>query len=197
MVQTLVRLGAYTSLDLTISQALARRSPDFPGVVTCTPQDSLANLFQLIRKRRLHRLVVVEPEGPNKGRLVGFISLNDVLRYVIDEEVPVAPGGSGDSSLSESASSCANGGGQATEATSGDVPRVVINDGEAEEEQQKEQQQVAKENAAVGEETTTPPSPPPMALPSLQSMVAGATAMTGVTTATAQGETSAGQNEEG
>lgn len=85
--QTLVRLGAYTSLDLTIAQALARRSPDFPGVVTCTPQDSLANLFQLIRKRRLHRLVVVagnnDPEGKKKGTLVGIISLSDVMRYII------------------------------------------------------------------------------------------------------------------
>lgn len=86
-IQTLVRLGAYTSLDLTIAQALARRSPDFPGVVTCTPQDSLANLFQLIRKRRLHRLVVVagedDPEGKKKGTLVGIISLSDVMRYII------------------------------------------------------------------------------------------------------------------
>lgn len=76
-----------------------RRSSDFPGVVTCTPQDSLANLFQLIRKRRLHRLVVVAGEegyeGRKKGSLVGIISLSDVMGYVISED-GVGKAGAGD-----------------------------------------------------------------------------------------------------
>ena len=55
-----MRLGAYQSLDLTISEALNQRSPDFPGVVICTASDSLGTLMQLIKKRRVHRLVVVE-----------------------------------------------------------------------------------------------------------------------------------------
>lgn len=62
ILQTLVRLGAYQSLDLTISEALNQRSPDFPGVVICTASDSLGTLLQLIKKRRVHRLVVVEGE---------------------------------------------------------------------------------------------------------------------------------------
>jgi CBS domain-containing protein len=87
---TLVRLGAYQSLDLTISEALNQRSPDFPGVVVCTASDSLGTLLQLIKKRRVHRLVVVEGEeeekkGGKKGRLLGIITLSDVLRYVIGE----------------------------------------------------------------------------------------------------------------
>ena len=61
-VQTLVRLGAYQSLDLTIAAALNERSPDFPGVVICNASDSLGTLLQLIKKRRVHRLVVVEGE---------------------------------------------------------------------------------------------------------------------------------------
>ncbi|KAF8912718.1 hypothetical protein CPB84DRAFT_1721478 [Gymnopilus junonius] len=77
---TLVRLGAYQSLDLKISEALNQRSPDFPGVVICTASDSLGTLLQLIKKRRVHRLVVVEGD---KGRLLGIITLSDVLRYVI------------------------------------------------------------------------------------------------------------------
>ncbi|KAG9016618.1 AMP-activated serine/threonine-protein kinase regulatory subunit [Tulasnella sp. 427] len=124
---TLVRLGAYQSLDLTISSALSQRSPDFPGVITCTGNDSLASLLLLIKQRRVHRLVVVEgdermsrtatpghdrsesverspPIGgmsasaptstatnpgntigqkPLKGRLVGIITLSDVLRYLV------------------------------------------------------------------------------------------------------------------
>ncbi|KAI0932275.1 hypothetical protein AcW1_000559 [Taiwanofungus camphoratus] len=59
---TLVRLGVYQSLDLTISEALNQRSPDFPGVVVCTASDSLGTLMQLIKRRRVHRLVVVEGE---------------------------------------------------------------------------------------------------------------------------------------
>ncbi|KAJ8502858.1 hypothetical protein ONZ45_g11379 [Pleurotus djamor] len=85
---TLVRLGAYQSLDLTISEALAKRSSDFPGVIVCTASDSLGTLLQLIKKRRVHRLVVVEGDeeekrGGKKGRLLGIITLSDVLRYVI------------------------------------------------------------------------------------------------------------------
>lgn len=85
---TLVRLGAYQSLDLTISEALAKRSPDFPGVIICTASDSLGTLLELIKKRRVHRLVVVEGDeeekrGGKKGRLLGIITLSDVLRYVI------------------------------------------------------------------------------------------------------------------
>ncbi|KAH9082065.1 hypothetical protein EDB83DRAFT_2336307, partial [Lactarius deliciosus] len=87
---TLVHLGAYQALDLTIAEALNQRSPDFPGVVICTATDSIGTLLQLIKKRRVHRLVVVEGEeeerkGGKKGRLLGIISLSDVLRYVIGE----------------------------------------------------------------------------------------------------------------
>ena len=62
LVQTLVRLGAYQALDLTIAEALNQRSPDFPGVVICTASDSIGTLLQLIKKKRVHRLVVVEGE---------------------------------------------------------------------------------------------------------------------------------------
>lgn len=98
---TLVRLGVYQSLDLKIAEALNQRSPDFPGVVICTASDSLGTLLQLIKRRRVHRLVVVEGEeeerrGGKKGRLLGIITLSDVLRYVIGETAitgdGIAPG---------------------------------------------------------------------------------------------------------
>lgn len=81
-----------------------QRLPDFPGVVICTAGDSLGTLLQLIKKRRVHRLVVVEGDvsiatssyvdphtsfqeeerkGGKKGRLLGIITLSDVLRYLI------------------------------------------------------------------------------------------------------------------
>jgi len=105
--KTLVRLGAYQSLDLKISEALNQRSPDFPGVVVCSSSDSLGTFLQLLKLRRVHRLVVVEGEvsnaslqlvdsfliraylqdeerrGGKKGRLMGIITLSDILRYII------------------------------------------------------------------------------------------------------------------
>ncbi|CAE6470572.1 unnamed protein product [Rhizoctonia solani] len=84
---TLVRLGEYKSLDLTIAAALAHRAPDFPGVITCTPSDSLASLLALVRQRRVHRLVVVEGEDGRRGRLAGIITLSDVLKYVVGEDM--------------------------------------------------------------------------------------------------------------
>jgi 5'-AMP-activated protein kinase regulatory gamma subunit len=58
----LVRSGAYQSLDLTIRQALSRRSKEFPGVMTCGPDDTLATIFTLLRTQRVHRLLILEPE---------------------------------------------------------------------------------------------------------------------------------------
>ncbi|KAH7104611.1 CBS-domain-containing protein [Auriculariales sp. MPI-PUGE-AT-0066] len=126
---TLVSDGAYQNLDLTIASALNKRSPDFPGVIVCTENDSLATLLALLRQRRVHRLVVVEgdpnsagsslgtspsaslqmsqgiaakepsgsgglsPDGPDAnrkipGRLLGIITLSDVLRHIVAEADP-------------------------------------------------------------------------------------------------------------
>lgn len=90
----MLKLGTYQALDLTIAQALARRPTDFEGILTCGPDNSLASVFALIRMRRMHRLVVVddgkakEGESPEdararKGKLLGLISLSDILRHVI------------------------------------------------------------------------------------------------------------------
>ena len=87
-----MRSGAYTSLDYKIQSALSQRSLDFPGVITCTQYDSLGKLLALLRQRRVHRLVVVEGgTGPTQGKLVGIITLSDVLRYVIGEPVIGSP----------------------------------------------------------------------------------------------------------
>ncbi|WWC70104.1 uncharacterized protein I206_104051 [Kwoniella pini CBS 10737] len=93
---TLVRNGAYTSLDLTISQALKQRAVDFPGVVTCSPKDSLSAIFSLIKIRRVHRLVVVQGrDDPHPGRLVGIISLSDIMRALIGSDIPLGGAGVG------------------------------------------------------------------------------------------------------
>ncbi len=84
-----MRNGAYQSLDLNIAQALKQRSVDFPGVVTCSPKDSLSAVFSLIKIRRVHRLVVVAgQDDPQPGRLVGVISLSDIMRALIVSREP-------------------------------------------------------------------------------------------------------------
>ncbi|KAG0657971.1 AMP-activated serine/threonine-protein kinase regulatory subunit [Rhodotorula mucilaginosa] len=91
----LVRQNAYQVLDQTIEDALNQRSPDFTGVMTCTPADSLASILAYVRDRRCHRFVIVEPEdvpardgmpARKKGSLVGLLSLSDVLRFIVGHE---------------------------------------------------------------------------------------------------------------
>ena len=107
----LVRPQAYNQLDLTVADALRRRAPDHPGIVTCSPDDSLAAILAYVRERRVHRFVIVEPETPPAavaatamttppstnsnttsprppagavpGRLVGLLCLSDVLRHLV------------------------------------------------------------------------------------------------------------------
>ena len=154
---------------------LARRSTDFPGVVTCTPEDSLANLFQLIRKRRLHRLVVVDAtDDPTanpprkKGRLVGIISLSDVLRYVISEgEHEVEKDAPMDvKEHREEAVARAE-----EKATQGDVPAVTVTGPEHDTQRTAFHTPTASSpdvpTTAVMDSTTTPPFPPPAVLPDL------------------------------
>jgi len=83
-VTTLIRSGSYTKLDLSIHSALALRSSDFSGVITCSGSDSLGKLLELIGVRRVHRLVVVDPES---GKLAGIVTLNDILRYLVKDSV--------------------------------------------------------------------------------------------------------------
>ncbi|KAG9025578.1 AMP-activated serine/threonine-protein kinase regulatory subunit, partial [Serendipita sp. 407] len=109
-VTTLVRSGTYTKLDLSIRSALTLRSSEFPGAVTCTSSDSLGKLLEFIKGQRIHRLVVVEGEGPNKGKLAGIITLSDVLRYIVGG-TPAGGGGiagAGGISMSPSAASSLN-----------------------------------------------------------------------------------------
>lgn len=52
--------------------------------MTCHPNDSLGAVFSLIKIRRVHRLVVVTgSDDPRPGRLVGVISLSDIMRHLI------------------------------------------------------------------------------------------------------------------
>lgn len=91
----LVRQKGYDILHSTIAVALSQRAPDFGGVITCSPKDTLASILAYIRERRVHRIVIVEDEdvpadghraARKKGALVGILSLSDVLRFLVGHE---------------------------------------------------------------------------------------------------------------
>lgn len=66
-------------LSLSVGEALLKRSDDFEGVYTCTPNDSLFVVLETIRKSRLHRLFIVDGEGA----LLGVLTLGDILKYIL------------------------------------------------------------------------------------------------------------------
>lgn len=75
----LIKGGIYNDLSLSVGEALMRRSDDFEGVYTCTKNDTLSSIMDTIRKARVHRFFVVD----NNGKLVGVLSLDDILRYIL------------------------------------------------------------------------------------------------------------------
>ena len=54
---------------------------DFPGIYTCSVDDRLDTLFDTIRKSRVHRFVIID----ELNRLLGLISLSDILEYILLE----------------------------------------------------------------------------------------------------------------
>jgi 5'-AMP-activated protein kinase regulatory gamma subunit len=60
-----------------------QRSADFAGVVTCTGNDSLGKLMELIGVQRFHRLIVVD----ESGKLIGIITLSDILKYLVRDNM--------------------------------------------------------------------------------------------------------------
>lgn len=75
-------------MDQTIEIALQQRSKDFNGVITCSPNDTLASILSFIKERRVHRFVIVQDEDEGdkkKGSLIGILSLSDVLRWLVGD----------------------------------------------------------------------------------------------------------------
>ena len=62
------------TLDLRVADLMTRR------VVTCTPGDTIAGLMAEMTRSRIRHLPVVE-----HGRLVGLVSIGDVVKNRIDE----------------------------------------------------------------------------------------------------------------
>lgn len=78
---SVIKGGIYDDLTVDVGTALTKRSEDFHGIYTCSPEDRLDSIFDTIRKSRVHRLVVID----DKNCLKGVISLSDILEYVLLE----------------------------------------------------------------------------------------------------------------
>ncbi|KAI9715306.1 MAG: AMP-activated serine/threonine-protein kinase regulatory subunit [Chrysothrix sp. TS-e1954] len=78
---TLIKGGVYEDLNLTVGEALLKRSEEFPGIYTCALHDRLDAIFDTIRKSRVHRFVVID----ENSHLKGVVTLSDILEYVLLE----------------------------------------------------------------------------------------------------------------
>ncbi|KAF3908395.1 hypothetical protein ABW21_db0200488 [Orbilia brochopaga] len=78
---TLIKGGIWEELQLNVGEALLKRPDDFAGIHTCTLNDRLDTIFDTIRNSRVHRFVVVD----ERKRLVGILTLSDILRYILLE----------------------------------------------------------------------------------------------------------------
>lgn len=122
----LLRTGMYTDIDLTVREAIARRAPpSHPtqagateaqasrGAWVASVDEPLANVFALLKRRRVHRLILVQdaplrdltPSELDKslaeghqpliakghGRLAGILTLSDIVAYIVDHPPPPPP----------------------------------------------------------------------------------------------------------
>ncbi|EEP80184.1 nuclear protein SNF4 [Uncinocarpus reesii 1704] len=78
---TLIKGGVYDDLNLPVGEALKQRSPDFPGIYTCSIEDGLDTILDTLRKSRVHRFIVVD----EFFRLKGVLTLSDILHYLVIE----------------------------------------------------------------------------------------------------------------
>jgi 5'-AMP-activated protein kinase, regulatory gamma subunit len=78
---TLIKGGVYDDLNLSVGEALLKRSDEFPGIYTCSMNDNLGTIFDTIRRSRVHRFVVIDEES----KLKGVLTLSDILEYILLE----------------------------------------------------------------------------------------------------------------
>lgn len=74
----LAREGPYYNLDIPVSDALLRRPFDFPGIHSCSVDDTLGEVLTAIRDSQVRRFIVLRD-----SKLQGILSLSDLLRHII------------------------------------------------------------------------------------------------------------------
>ncbi|KAH7068080.1 hypothetical protein BKA63DRAFT_423790 [Paraphoma chrysanthemicola] len=77
----LIKGGVYDDLNLTVGDALLKRSDDFPGIFTCSLSDNMSTIYDTIRRSRVHRFIVIDSDN----RLKGVLTLSDVLEHTLLE----------------------------------------------------------------------------------------------------------------
>ncbi|CAH8536563.1 unnamed protein product [Schistosoma mattheei] len=70
----------YQNLDISVYEALDYRRGKFQGVATCQLDDTLEVIVNRIVDAGVHRLVVVKD-----NKVLGIVSLSDILRFLIAE----------------------------------------------------------------------------------------------------------------
>lgn len=73
VVRVLADKGA-AALDIPLSEVMSR------NVLTCNPEDSIDAVMGVMTARRVRHLPVL-----SEGRLVGLVSIGDVVKYRLDE----------------------------------------------------------------------------------------------------------------
>ncbi|RMZ70384.1 nuclear SNF4 [Pyrenophora seminiperda CCB06] len=77
----LIKGGVYDDLNMTVGDALLKRSDDFPGIFTCSLNDNMSTIYDTIRRSRVHRFVVID----DNSKLKGVVTLSDVLEHTLLE----------------------------------------------------------------------------------------------------------------
>ena len=75
----ILKTGDYGNLTWTVGKSLQSRPSSHPGIYCCSLDDGLDNIFDTIRKSRVHRLMIVD----ENNHLMGTLSLSDILHYIL------------------------------------------------------------------------------------------------------------------
>lgn len=94
---SLIKGGNYEDLNLGVGEALTKREAvcgsasmtvlrvadsreqQYSGIYTCSPQDRLQTILEIIRDHRVHRFVIVD----ERNRLQGVLALSDIMSYLL------------------------------------------------------------------------------------------------------------------
>ncbi|XP_040296831.1 5'-AMP-activated protein kinase subunit gamma-3 [Bufo bufo] len=69
----------YNNLDITVGEALRRRSLSLEGVLMCYPHETLEAVIDRIVREQVHRFVLVDEEHRPRG----IVSLSDILQALV------------------------------------------------------------------------------------------------------------------
>ncbi|KAI4544452.1 hypothetical protein MG293_004718 [Ovis ammon polii] len=69
----------YNHLDISVGEALKRRTLCLEGVLSCQPHETLGEVIDRIAREQVHRLVLVD----ETQHLLGVVSLSDILQALV------------------------------------------------------------------------------------------------------------------